>query len=197
MTELFIHLKILDVLDILFVSVLFYELYRLVRGTVTFSIFLGIFIVFVVWVVVKALKMELLGSILSELFGVGIVALIVVFQPEIRRFLLMLGNSYRNNKKVSIESLFTGQFRNISPAGVKSIADACIQMAQNGTGALIVISRENELQEYIRTGEYIDAEISTDLSSNIFCKNSPLHDGAGIIVSNRIRAVRCILPVSS
>jgi uncharacterized protein (TIGR00159 family) len=187
----------LDVLDILFVSFLFYELYSLVRGTVTFSIFLGIFMVFVVWVVVRALKMELLGSILSNLFGVGMIALIVVFQQEIRRFLLMLGNSYRNNKKISLESLFSGNFRNISPVGIKSIVDACIQMSKNRTGALIVISRENELKEYVRTGEFVDAEIRTDLIASIFFKNSPLHDGACIVVSNRIQAVRCILPVSS
>ncbi len=197
MTDLFIHLKFPDLLDILFVAILFYELYNLVRGTVTFSIFLGIFIVFMVWVVVRALKMELLGSILSNLFGVGILALIVVFQQEIRRFLLMLGNSYKNNKKISIESLFAGQFRNISPSGIKSIVDACIQMSKSKTGALIVISRENELKEYVRTGEFIDAEIRTDLISSIFFKNSPLHDGAAIVVSNRIQAVRCILPVSS
>ncbi|HWS00407.1 MAG TPA: diadenylate cyclase CdaA [Prolixibacteraceae bacterium] len=197
MTELFIHFKFLDLLDILFVAILFYELYNLVRGTVTFSIFLGIFIVFMVWVVVRALKMELLGSILSNLFGVGFLALIVVFQQEIRRFLLMLGNSYRNNKRISIESLFSGQFRNISPAGIKSIVDACIQMSKTKTGALIVISRENELKEYVRTGEFIDSEIRTDLVSSIFFKNSPLHDGAAIVVSNRIQAVRCILPVSS
>jgi len=197
MTELFIHIKFLDLLDILFVSFLLYELYSLVRGTVTFSIFLGIFMVFVVWVVVRALKMELLGSILSNLFGVGMIALIVVFQQEIRRFLLMLGNSYRNNKKISLESLFSGNFRNISPVGIKSIVDACIQMSKTRTGALIVISRENELKEYVRTGEFVDAEIRTDLIASIFFKNSPLHDGACIVVSNRIQAVRCILPVSS
>jgi len=197
MTELFIHLKFLDLLDILFVAILLYELYSLVRGTVTFSIFLGIFIVFMVWVVVRTLKMELLDLILSQLFGVGMIAVIVVFQQEIRRFLLMLGNSYRNNKEISIESLFSGQFRNISPTGIKSIVDACIQMTKTKTGALIVISRENELKEYIRTGEFIDAEIRTDLISSIFFKNSPLHDGACIVASNRIQAVRCILPVSS
>jgi len=197
MTELFIHLKFLDLLDIFFVAILLYELYGLVRGTVTFSIFLGIFIVFMVWIVVRALKMELLGSILSNLFGVGMIAIIVVFQQEIRRFLLMLGNSYRNNKKISIGSLIAGQFRNISPSGIKSIVDACIQMSKSRTGALIVIARANELKEYIRTGEFIDAEIRTDLISSIFFKNSPLHDGACIVTSNRIQAVRCILPVSS
>jgi uncharacterized protein (TIGR00159 family) len=125
------------------------------------------------------------------------IALIVVFQQEIRRFLLMLGNSYRNNKKISLESLFSGNFRNISPVGIKSIVDACIQMSKTRTGALIVISRENELKEYVRTGEFVDAEIRTDLIASIFFKNSPLHDGACIVVSNRIQAVRCILPVSS
>jgi diadenylate cyclase len=197
MSELFIYIKFLDIVDIFFVAILLYELYSLVRGTVTFSIFLGIFIVFMVWVVVRALKMELLGSILSQLFGVGMIAIIVVFQQEIRRFLLMLGNSYRTNKKISIESIFSGRFRNISPAGIKSIVDSCIQMSKTKTGALIVICRENELKEYVRTGEFIDAEIRTDLINSIFFKNSPLHDGACIVASNRIQAVRCILPVSS
>ena len=197
MTELFIHLKFLDLLDIVFVAILFYQLYSLVRGTVTFSIFLGIFIVFIVYVVVRALKMELVGSILNQLFGVGMIALIVVFQQEIRRFLLLLGNSYRNNTKISIGSLFAGQFRTISAAGIKAIVDACVQMSKSRTGALIVISRENELMEYVRTGEFIDAEIRTDLITSIFYKNSPLHDGACIVSSNRIQAVRCILPVSS
>ena len=196
MSDFFIHIKFLDLLDIIFVAVLFYELYSLVRGTVTFSIFMGIFIVFIAWVVVRALKMELLGSLLSQLFGVGMIALIVVFQQEIRRFLLMLGNSYRTNKKISIGSFFSGQFRNISPSGIKSIVDACIQMSKNKTGALIVISRDNELKEYVRTGEFIDAEIRTDLICSIFFKNSPLHDGACIVAANRIQAVRCILPVS-
>ena len=196
MSDFFIHVKFLDLLDILFVAVLFYELYSLVRGTVTFSIFIGIFIVFIAWVVVRALKMELLGTLLSQLFGVGMIALIVVFQQEIRRFLLMLGNSYRTNKKISIGSIFSGQFRNISPSGIKSIVDACIQMSKNKTGALIVISRDNELKEYVRTGEFIDAEIRTDLICSIFFKNSPLHDGACIVGANRIQAVRCILPVS-
>ncbi len=197
MTELFIQLKFLDILDILFVAILFYELYTLVRGTVTFSIFLGIFIVFVVWVVVRALKMELLESILSQLFGVGMIAVIVVFQQEIRRFLLMLGNSYRTNKRISIGSLFSGQFRNISPSGIKSVVDACIQMSKTRTGALVVICRGNELKEYVSTGEFIDSEIRADLIGSIFYKNSPLHDGACIIAANRIQAVRCILPVSS
>jgi diadenylate cyclase len=197
MNDFFIHITFLDLLDIFFVAILLYELYSLVRGTVTFSIFLGIFIVFVVWLVVRALKMELLGSILGQLFGVGIIALIIVFQQEVRRFLIMLGNSYRTNKKISLESLFSGHFRNVSPAGIKSIVDACIQMSKSRTGALVVISRDNELKEYVRTGEFIDAEIRTDLIISIFYKNSPLHDGALIVASNRIQAARCILPVSS
>jgi uncharacterized protein (TIGR00159 family) len=153
--------------------------------------------IFIAWVVVRALKMELLGSILSQLFSVGMIALIIVFQQEIRRFLLMLGNSYRTNKRISIESIFSGRFRHISPVGVKSVVDACIRMAKTKTGALIVICRENELKEYVRTGEFIDAEIRTDLICSIFFKNSPLHDGACIVAANRIQAVRCILPVSS
>jgi diadenylate cyclase len=196
MTELFIHVRFLDLIDILLVAIILYELYRLVRGTVTFSIFLGIFIVFVVWLVVRALKMELLGSILGQLFGVGVIAIIIVFQQEVRKFLLMLGNRYRANKKLSLDNLFSDQFSSVSETGLRAIVDSCQDMSQSRTGALIVISRGNELKEYIQTGEVIDAEITAELLKSIFFKNAPLHDGAVIIGSNRIKAARCILPVS-
>lgn len=196
MTELFLHVRFLDLIDILLVAFLLYELYRLVRGTVTFSIFLGIFIVFVVWLAVRALKMELLGSILGQLFGVGVIAIIIVFQQEVRKFLLMLGNRYRANKKLSFENLFTDQFSSVSESGLRAIVDSCQDMSQSRTGALIVISRGNELKEFIQTGERIDAEITAELLKSIFFKNAPLHDGAVIIGSNRVKAARCILPVS-
>lgn len=196
MIDLFIHVRLLDLIDIFVVALILFELYRLVKGTVTFSIFLGIFIVFVVWLVVRALKMELLGSILGQLFGVGVIAIIIVFQQEVRKFLLMLGNRYRANKKISLEKLFANQFSSVSESGLRAIVDSCQDMSLTRTGALIVIARQNELNEFILTGEQIDAQVSKELLKSIFFKNAPLHDGAAIIGSNRIKAARCILPVS-
>ncbi len=196
MIDLFIHVRLLDLIDIFVVALILFELYRLVKGTVTFSIFLGIFIVFVVWLVVRALKMELLGSILGQLFGVGVIAMIIVFQQEVRKFLLMLGNRYRANKTISLEKLFANQFSSVSESGLRAIVDSCQDMSLTRTGALIVIARQNELNEFILTGEQIDAQVSKELLKSIFFKNAPLHDGAAIIGSNRIKAARCILPVS-
>ena len=196
MLDLFIQVRFLDIIDILLVAVIFYEIYKLVKGTVAFNIFMGIFIIFVVWLVVKSLKMELLGSILGQLFGVGVIAIIIVFQQEVRRFLLLLGSRYRANKRFSLENLFSNQFKLASEASMHDIVDACSQMSENRTGALIVLARESELRDYAETGENLDAEVSTELLKSIFFKNSPLHDGAVIISHNRIKAARCILPIS-
>ncbi len=196
MTELFIQVRFLDIIDIFLVAIIFYEIYKLAKGTVALNIFMGIFIIFVVWLVVKSFKMELLGSILGQLFGVGVIAIIIVFQQEVRRFLLMLGSRYRANRRFSLESLFLNQFKFASKASLHSIVEACLQMSQSRTGALIVLARESELQEYVETGEIIDAVITSELIKSIFFKNSPLHDGAVIVALNRIKAARCILPVS-
>ena len=196
MTDLFIHVRFLDIVDIFLVAIIFYEIYRLVKGTVASNIFMGIFIIFVVWLIVRSLKMELLGSILGQLFGVGVIAIIIVFQQEIRRFLLLLGSRYKANKKMSLGQLFSSQFKLATEASLHAIVEACRQMSESHTGALIVLAREGELSEYVETGETIDAAISTELIKNIFFKNSPLHDGALIISHNRLKAARCILPVS-
>jgi uncharacterized protein (TIGR00159 family) len=193
---LFIQFRFLDLIDILLVSFIFFEIYRLVKGTVALNIFLGIFIIFLAWLVVKAFKMELLGSILGQLFGVGVIAIIIVFQQEVRRFLLMLGTRYKTNRKFSFQKLFSGQLKFASEASLHEIVVACRQMSLNKTGALIVLSRENELNEYVESGQIINADVSAELLRNIFFKNAPLHDGAVIISLNRIRAARCILPIS-
>ncbi len=196
MTALFIQVRFLDVIDIFLVAIIFYEIYKLVKGTVAFNIFMGIFMIFIVWLVVKFLKMELLGSILGQLFGVGAIAIIIVFQQEVRRFLLMLGSRYRSNRRFSLENLFSSQFKFASEPSLHEIVDACRQMSENRTGALIVLVRESELQEYVESGEIIDGTITSELIRSIFFKNSPLHDGAMIISLNRIKAARCILPLS-
>lgn len=194
----FIHITVLDMLDIFLVALLFYQLYRLIRGTIAINIFVGIFGVYLFWLLVKALNMELLSSILGQFIGVGVIALIIVFQQEIRRFLLILGGKYRMPRWLSFSKWFH-QGEDVDREVRKeviSIVEACDNMSQTLTGALIVIPGKSELDSVLETGDIIDADISSRLIEAIFFKNSPLHDGAMVILGNRIRAARCQLPTS-
>jgi len=189
-------IRLIDIIDILLVAVLLYQTYRLIKGTVAINIFLGIASIYLVWKLVKLLEMELLSEILGQFISVGVIALVVVFQPEIRQFLLLLGTPSFMKKKprkylFSKLNLYSQLKLDINP-----IIQACQKMSASKTGALIVLARRNELFQSVNTGERIDASVSQQLIENIFYKNSPLHDGAMIILYNRIRAVRCILPVS-
>ncbi len=191
----FINIKAIDAIDILLVATLLYQLYRLLKGTAAMKIFLGIISIFFVWKAVDLLEMELLSAILGQFISVGVIALLVVFQPEIRKFLLMLGTpNFLKKRKFLFWKLFDQQHNLLN---IDSIVDSCRKMSTNLTGALIIIARENDLSEFTETGETIDARVSSELIENIFFKNSPLHDGAMIIMNNRIKAARCILPVSS
>ena len=192
----FITVRWLDIVDILMVAVLLYEVYRLVRGTIAINIFLGILAVYIFWKVVNTLEMELLSEIIGQFVSVGVIALIVVFQKEIRQFLLLLGTPKYIRERSRWFSFLRFQVRPQIPLIVDPIVKACTQMAASNTGALIVLSRRNELGEYVNTGETIDSKISDALITNIFYKNSPLHDGAIIITRNRIQAARCILPLT-
>lgn len=192
----FISVRLLDIIDILLVAIILYELYRLVRGTVAINIFIGIMAVYIFWKIVKALEMELLSEIIGQFVSVGVIALIVVFQKEIRQFLLLLGTPRFIKERSRWFSLFKIQVRPQVPLLVNPIINACRLMSSQKTGALIVITRRNELSEYTNTGESIDSMISDSLITNIFFKNSPLHDGAIIIARNRIVAARCILPLT-
>lgn len=192
----FISVRLLDIIDIGLVAVILYEVYRLVRGTVAINIFLGILSVYVFWKVVTALEMELLSEIIGQFVSVGVIALIVVFQKEIRQFLLLLGTPRFLKERSRWYTIFKIQVRPQVPLSVEPIIKACIQMSAQSTGALIVITRRSELSEYVNTGETIDSKISDSLITNIFFKNSPLHDGAIIISRNRIQAARCILPIT-
>jgi uncharacterized protein (TIGR00159 family) len=191
----FISVKPLDIIDILLVSILLYQLYRLIKGTAAMKIFIGIIAVFFVWKIVNTLQMELLSALIGQFISVGVIALIVVFQPEIRKFLLLLGNpDFYKKRKFLLWHYFNEENTNIS---LETIVDACQKMANEKIGALIVMAQKNELEEYVSTGEIIDARISRELIQNIFFKNSPLHDGALVIQNNRIKAARCILPISA
>lgn len=194
---LFLNIRLLDILDILLVAVLIYELYRLVRGTSTINIFLGIIGIYLLWKLVDAMQMELLSEILGAFISVGVIALIVVFQPEIRKFLLMVGTPdfiRRNSRRF----LFWRIDMSSGPeVDIDIIIKACQQMSIDKTGCLLILQRNNELGQYKDSGTVIDARISEPLILNIFFHNAPLHDGAMIISRNKIEAAGCILPVSS
>ncbi len=191
----FINFSLVDIADILLVALLMYRMYYLVKGTVAVNIFIGILFVYLLWLVVKYLDMRLFGSILEKFIDVGFIALIVVFQPEIRRFLLFIGTtSFKGVAKGIFD--FKWQARRSFELDIPALVKACRNMAENKTGAIIVITRNSELKFYANTGEPIEASVSVKLIESIFYKNSPLHDGAILISDNIIKAARCVLPVT-
>ncbi len=190
-------IRIIDVIDVILFAFLLYEMYNLTKGTAAIRIFVGIIFVFLIWKVVRALQMQLLTEVLGQFISVGFIALIVVFQPEIRQFLLLLGKT--KIIRTTPRRILFWKFKVASPSRQYSdkIVRACQKMAETRTGALIVLTRKNELGSYVETGQLLNANISDTLLETIFFKNSPLHDGAAIILGEEIRAARCILPVSS
>lgn len=186
----------LDFIDIILVAFLIYQLYKIIKGTVAIRIFAGILGIYILWKVVEVLQMELLTEILGQFIGVGVLALIIVFQQEIRRFLLLIGTTgFIKNQGVA-KRFMNWAWRNdtASQLNIPAIITACNHMSSSKTGALMVLTRMSNLQMTVNTGDEIDAKISNRLLENIFYKNSPLHDGAVIIYKNRIKAARCVLP---
>lgn len=194
----FIDISFIDVLDVLMVGLLVYWLIRVVRGTSAVSIFLGILVLYVVWIASRALGMKLLSFILGQVLGVGVVALLVIFQPEIRRFLLRISSSTAAARNGFINKLFrkTALSSGMPSRELEELTAACRKMSETRTGALIVICHKSSLTEIVETGDEIDARISRRLIENIFFKNSPLHDGAMILSENRILSARCTLPIT-
>ncbi|MDB9723375.1 diadenylate cyclase CdaA [Polaribacter sp.] len=192
----FIEFSLLDVLDILLVATLLYYIYKLLKGTVAINIVLGIAIVFVIWKITEALRMEMLSGILGTLLGGGVVALIIVFQQEIRKFLLMIGTTNFTNKRNFLKQLKFLHTEIGSEIDTEIILKACKKMSKTKTGVLIVIERTNSLDFLITTGDTMNAVLNEALLQSIFYKNSPLHDGALIIRDNYIVATRVVLPIS-
>lgn len=194
----FISIRWLDVVDILLVAILLYQLYKLVKGTVAIRIFIGILAIYLFWKLVSAMQMELLSEILGQFIGVGVLALIIVFQQEIRRFLLLLGSQSSMAGPGFLKKLmrFSKNEEGIDQLNINAVLKACYNMTKSKTGALIVISKDTELKYHASTGEAINANLSANLLESIFFKNSPLHDGGVIIFENQIKAAGCILPVS-
>ena len=195
MTNLFIQFSVFDCIDIILVAALFFGLYRLLKGTSAMSIFIGIVAIFVIGQLVKFLQMEMLTAILGAFVSVGFIALIIIFQPEIRRFLFTIGAQAQEGK-LARKFKFLRVRSNVD-LDIDSITKACLNMSDIKQGALILITRKNNIDDIVATGVVVNADISHSLIENIFFKNSPLHDGAMVIRHNRITAARCILPVSN
>ncbi|WP_324674669.1 diadenylate cyclase CdaA [Hymenobacter sp. GOD-10R] len=188
----FLRIGWIDIVDVLLVTVLFYQLYKLLTGSVALKIFLGLMSVYLFYLVVKAAGMELLTSILGQFMSVGVLAGIILFQQEIRRFLLNVG------KATALDRVRVFPWRREEPTrmSVTPFVEAAKSLAGKNIGALIAFTMASDLKFYANSGDNIDAVVSKRLIMSIFNKTSPLHDGAVIIANNRIQAARCILPVS-
>lgn len=192
-------IQIIDIIDIVLVAALIYYIYRIVRGTNVMLIFWALIILIIAWRAADILGMRLLGALLSAITSVGLVALIVIFQPEIRRFLLYLGTKTQLNESLLKRLRFWKHNLQNNRQGLnyEAYINACMHMSQSKTGALIIFQRGNEVEELVNTGERIGATASSALLETLFFKNSPLHDGAVIVHGNTVLAARCILPVTS
>lgn len=190
-------IRVKDVIDVLLILLLLYYIYRVAKGTVAINIFIGVVLVYAFWKLTLFLEMRLLSGLLGGFLGVGMFALIVLFQQEIRKFLLMLGSTNFNQRSRWIKAINKLFSRKVIDTDLISIFEALEKMSISQSGALIVIQRNNRLDFLKETGYKMDIEVNRHIIENIFVKNSPLHDGALLIEGNRITATRLILPVSN
>lgn len=185
-----------DILDILIVAMLLYYVYRLMKSSGTLSLFYGVLLFIVIWVVASEIfGMRMTGTILDKFMGIGLIVLVILFQDQIKRFLIDIGSQ---RKLKVFRKLFRHDDRDdeVLHASVMAVVYACMSMSKSKTGALICVQRRVPLGDYEKTGDIIDADINVRLIENIFFKNSPLHDGALIIAGDLIKSAGCILPVS-
>lgn len=194
----FLNLSIVDFIDIFLVALCIFVVFRWIRNSTAMNIFLAVLIIYLLLVVADALNMKLIRSLLGAFIDVGVLALIVIFQPEIRHFLYKIGSEtrFRSKSKGLLARLFGAQQEMMTSEDVNEIAEACKRMSEQKTGALIVFSKNDPLDYIIASGDTLNANLSRRLIMNIFFKNSPLHDGAVIIRGSRIIAARCTLPIS-
>ncbi len=194
----FLPVRIWDILDILIVGYLMYQIYRLLRGNIAFNIFVGVLTLYVVWWLVDQLNMDLLGAVLDQFVKVGVIILIIIFQPEVRRFLLFLGSTTLRQRSNFLGRIIDRNFEGGEQREglVQALKKAMLRMSRSKTGALIVFSKSLNLEGLISSGIVIDAQISEPLIESIFNKSSPLHDGAVIIENGKIKQASSILPIS-
>lgn len=192
------HYGWIDLLDVLLVTFLLYKLYGLIRGTVAVRVFIGVLAFYVLWLIVSALDMHMTSEIFRQVINVGVIALIVVFQQEIRRFLVSIGNS-DYLKRIGFGAGWFSRLMNApaeKPLSVDSLCEAIFTLSRSRTGALVVIERVALLDEVERSGRPLHAELGPALIESVFFKNSPLHDGALLIRGNQSVAASCVLPVT-
>jgi uncharacterized protein (TIGR00159 family) len=193
----FLEVSLVDVLDIGLVSFLLFQVYSLMRGSVAVRIFVGFLSLYLIYLVVRAAEMELLSAILGQFMGVGVIAAIILFQQEIRKFLLLLGKTTSFNRENGFLSNLPWKKRQASgDIDITALIEAAKSLGGTNIGALVVLSKGSELKFYAESGDRIDALVSKRLLISIFNKTSPLHDGAVIIHKGRIIAARCVLPVT-
>ncbi len=193
----FLDISIVNIIDIALVAALLFQVYKLLKGSVAIKIFLGFLSLYLIYLLVRAVRMELLSILLGQFMGVGVIAAIIIFAPEIRKFLLILGrSSIFSDDNVWKDILFFWKKKENTGFNISPIIDAAKVLAGSNTGALIVITSTVELKFYAESGDILDAELSKRLLISIFNKHSPLHDGAVIIHRGKIKAARCILPVT-
>ncbi|WP_166964728.1 diadenylate cyclase [Yeosuana marina] len=188
---------VIDVIDVILVALLLYYIYKLVKGTVAINIFIGIIIIYLGWRLTDFLNMELLSSIFGGFIKVGIIALIVVFQPEIRKFLLMVGSTNFSRRRNFLKHFNFLKTETGDETNVETVVSACNKLAASKTGVLIVFERNNSLDFLTATGDEMNIQVTQPIIESIFFKNSPLHDGAIIIKNNIVKATRVILPVNN
>lgn len=196
----FLQLSFTDILDILLLAIIIYVAFRWIKGTSAMSIFIAIISLYVVRVLVSAFNMRLMNALMEIVLDVGVIALIVIFQPEIRKFLIRFGNRWTSSfwGQAIMERLSGGKKGTVLGSEASNeITEACRRMSEEKTGALIVISHSVPLDDIIGTGDAIDSAIHRRLIMNLFFKNSPLHDGALVVMGNRLAAARCTLPITS
>ncbi len=192
-----LNFSITDVIDVILVAFLLYYVYKLVKGTVAINIFIGIVIIYLIWKITQALQMQLLSSILGGFMTAGMFALIVVFQQEIRKFLLMIGSTNFGKRRKFFRQLKFLKTETFTETNVEAIVAACNRMSLSKTGALIVLECNNSLDFLTGTGDEMKITVTQPILESIFFKNSPLHDGAAIIYNNVIKATRVILPINN
>lgn len=193
-------IRFIDILDILFVAGLVYMLYRLLKGSNILRIFWAILTIYVAWRIFDVLNMRLCSEIFGGIMSIGLISLVIVFQPEIRKFLLFVGTKTTIAGDTVIKRFrFWRDDANNKKSNVnfEHYIQACMHMSQSKTGALIIFKRSNSVDDLIETGEKINADTTSALLETLFFKNSPLHDGAVIVDGNKVLAARCILPVTS
>ncbi|MCF0175335.1 MAG: TIGR00159 family protein [Bacteroidales bacterium] len=195
----FLNMSLVDILDILLVAVIIFALVKWIKGSAAMSIFMAVMSLYIIRVIVSAMDMKMMNALMETILDMGLIALIIIFQPEIRRFLIRMGNRYvsrasRGHKIIA--TLLGRNTGNLDSTTVREVSEAVRNMSENLTGALIVFPHTNPLRSIAETGDMIDARVSRRLIMNLFFKNSPLHDGAVIIMDDRIVAARCTLPIT-